>query len=144
MKNGRATKRTEPATFGLLANGSCGGWNIDVDETTSGPDRWFMQIQGPSVVFNFQLPSPTVIERIRHHLGAPQPSRGGAGSNGELVIGKGKSVSVRLRRDDEFDDRFFLVFGPADAPVVHYTIAGEDVRCLSAALDQVLEDLSDD
>ena len=141
MKNGRTATRSKPATLGLLANGSCGRWTIDVDEATSGPDQWFMQIEGPSVYFDFQLPSPRIIERIHHFLRPQQPSGGGSQSEGELAIGTGKSAPVRLLRDDEFDDRFFLVVGLSDGPVVRYTLAGDDVKCISAALEQVLEDL---
>jgi hypothetical protein len=148
MKNGRATTRSKPATLGLLANGSCGPWRIDVNETTSGPDRWFLQIEGPAVSFDFQIPSPGMIRRISEFLRLRRPSDGRPGGRGaeacELAIGTGKATPVWLRRDDEFDDRFFLVVGPADAPVVFYTLAGEDVKCVAAALEQAQEDLAAD
>jgi len=137
MKNGRATTRSRSATFGLLANGSCGPWSIDVDETTSGPDRWFMQIEGPAVSFDFQIPSPGMIQRMSEFLRAGRPS------GAELAVGKGKATPVRLVRDDEFDDRFFLVVGPPDAPVVRYTFAGDDANRVAVALEQVQEDLVD-
>jgi hypothetical protein len=146
MKNGRATTRSKATTLGLLASGSCGPWSIDVDETTSGPDRWFVQLQGPAVHFYFQIPSPTTIRRFSDFLRHQRPSgdRPSAESDPELAIGTGRPTPVRLLRDDEFVDRLFLVVGPASAPVVWHTLGGQDLECVSAALEQVLEDLPDE
>jgi hypothetical protein len=49
---------------------------------------------------------------------------------------------VLLLRDDEFDDRFFLRIGCADSLCVRYTLQGEDVKSVAAALEQVREDLA--
>jgi hypothetical protein len=146
MKNGRGATRSKAGTLGLLASGSCGSWSIAVDETTSGPDRWFLQVQGPAVYVSFQIRSPSTIRRISQFLRPQQPSGGrpSPGSDGGLAIGTGRPTPVRLLRDDEFDDRFFLVVGPADAPVVWHTLGGQDLECVSAALKQVLEDLPDE
>jgi hypothetical protein len=50
---------------------------------------------------------------------------------------------VRLLRDDEFDDRFFLVVGTPDATIVRYSLTGADVKCVAAALEQAREDLAE-
>jgi hypothetical protein len=128
------------ATLGLLANGSFNGWDVNVDETTSGPDRWFLQIEGPSIYFNFEIPSLDTISQVGRFLGARQTGRGSR-SNAELSIGENKHAPVRLLRDDEFADRFFLVIGPADAPLVRYALSGVDLKSVVAALEQVVEDL---
>jgi hypothetical protein len=47
-KNGQAQPTVHAADIGLLANGSSGAWRVDVDESISGPERWFLQIEGPS------------------------------------------------------------------------------------------------
>ena len=39
-------------TLGLLANGVSGSWEVAIDETSSGPDRWFAHIEGPTVCFS--------------------------------------------------------------------------------------------
>jgi hypothetical protein len=58
-----------------------------------------------------------------------------------LLIGTDTYTPVRLLRDDEFADRFFLLVGRADATIVRYTLLEDDAKCLAAALAQVREDL---
>ena len=143
-RNGPVRPTDGSTDIGLLANGYSGAWSIEVDQATSGPDRWFLQIEGPSAYFYFEIPSPNVIEEVLRLLSNRAAAVGrSADRDFELVIGTDAHVPVRLRRDAEFDDRFFLVFGLPDTPVIHYTLAGEDVKCVVAALGQVLEDLSD-
>ena len=80
------TTQTSPEApdenIGLLANGSSGPWEVSVDETISGDERWFAQIEGPSVYVSFEIPSPNIIgEAVRFlaHLmtrsGNPSPPR---------------------------------------------------------------------
>ena len=143
-RNGPVRPTDDSIELGLLAFGSCGGWQIHVDEATAGPDRWFLQIEGPSAYFDFEIPSPGVIVEVLRFLG-PRPAAvaRSADRDFELVIGTDAHNPVGLRRDVEFDDRFFLVFGSPGTPVIHYTLAGEDVKCVAAALEHVLEDLRD-
>ena len=47
--------------LGLLANGASGPWEFSVDETISGTERWFAQIEGPSVYISFEIPSPSIV-----------------------------------------------------------------------------------
>jgi hypothetical protein len=56
-----ATAKNAPGSLGLLADGSSGKWAVDIDGTTSGADRWFAQIEGPSVSFYFEIPAVDVI-----------------------------------------------------------------------------------
>jgi hypothetical protein len=132
--------------IGLLANGSSGGWNVDVDETTSGPDGWFLQIEGPSVYFYFQLHSLQTLVQLLQFLGISKPADRiqngvGAQSTERLILGVAHDAPVELRRDDEYDDRFFLVIGPIGAMRVQYSFAGDDLKHIIAALEQVREDL---
>jgi hypothetical protein len=145
-KNGQAQSTTQEMDIGLLANGISGAWRIDVDEATSGPDRWFLQIEGPSAYFHFEIPSLGVIERLGQFLATrPSPNSRQVGpgfqSDWELAIGMDPHAPVLVLRDDEFDDRFFLHIGRSDAVCVRYTFAGDDVKCLAAALEQVREEL---
>ena len=48
-------------SLGLTAIGAAGSWEIAVDETTSGTtQKWFAQIEGPSVYLYFAVQSPRV------------------------------------------------------------------------------------
>src|SRR5436190_2213730 len=85
-------------SLGLMASGSSGQWEVAVDETTAGPDRWFVQIEGPSVSFSFEIPSPEMISKARNFLGGcsspKEPHASFSAENGSLVIGKHRQISV--------------------------------------------------
>src|SRR5947209_15534860 len=93
-------------SLGLLANGSSGRWEVDVDETTKGPDRWFVQVEGPSVYFSFEIFSPEVISEALDFLGEHSSPKGAQArlpaKNGSLVVGKHRRTPVILIRDDEY------------------------------------------
>jgi hypothetical protein len=146
-----ALKGTKPVTdrniakIGLLANGSSGSWEIAIDETISGKDRWFAQLEGPAISFYFEIPSPRIIDDTIDYLGpgcsSPQGNSQSANRNAPLRIGGDKRMPVSLVRDDEFADRIFLVVGSDSAPVIRYTFSGPDISMMLEALRQVKEDL---
>ncbi len=144
----RGQPENDNEDLGLMANGSSGDWEVAVDETTKGPDRWFVQLEGPSVCFSFEVPSPEMIPRALDFLGGPSSSKGPyAGfpaENGSLVLGKHRQTPVILVRDDEYKGRFFLVIGQEADVVVRFTIAGQDWKDIQEALRQATEDLEDE
>src|ERR1700682_3156853 len=127
-------------SLGLMANGSSGRWEVAVDETTAGPDRWFVQIEGPSAYFPFEIPSPEVISKALDFLGRrsspKEPHARNSAGNGSLVLGGRQQTPVLLVRDDEYEDRYFLVFGQEAALAVRFTIAGKDLEDIREALRQ--------
>ena len=125
--------------FGLMANGSSGRWDVSIDETISGTERWFAQIEGPSLWLSFEIPSPTIISKVNQFLALPQPK--GEQTEGRLELGEAEGTPVALVRDDEYPDRGFLIVGPSDAPIVRFAVAGEDWDNLVQALRQVEQDL---
>jgi hypothetical protein len=132
---------------GLLACGSSGGWHVDVDETTSGPNCWFLQIESPTAYCDFEIPSAQTVREAHEFLserGAFEIQDGGdSNKHGSLVIGKHPENPAILIRDDEFTDRYFLWIGPKTARTC-LTIAGKDLIELTEALRQAVEDLEDD
>src|SRR6266850_23079 len=101
--------------IGLLANGASGQWEVAIDETTSGADRWFAHIEGASISFYFEIPSPDIVDKVIQFLAGPSAkglSANSSARNGTLIVGKDKHAPVRLIRDDEFSGRYFLVVGP--------------------------------
>src|SRR5436305_11578214 len=64
--------RKKQLTFELVANGLAGSWEISVDETTDGPQRWYLQIDGPMCYLNFRIADPIVVRAsldfLRGHL----------------------------------------------------------------------------
>ncbi|HTU22215.1 MAG TPA: hypothetical protein VMG10_29520 [Gemmataceae bacterium] len=148
-KNARPILGHGKENFGLLANGSSGEWEVAIDESTSGTERWYAQIEGPTVSFYFEIPSVDVVGKFLRFLN-PRPKATKISPNdseerhNSLVIGKDKKSPIILLKDDEYPDRFFLVVGPTDNPIVRFTISGRNVRKLADALRQVQEDLEDE
>jgi hypothetical protein len=145
-KNARPTQGRDDGCFGLLANGSSGQWEVGIDETTTGPDRWFAQLEGPSVSFYFEISSVDIVAKMIQFLESSpaakkhSPTRAGEG-NGALVLSKDKKSPVTLVKDDEYEDRFFLVVGLMESPTVRFVLAGTDATQIADALRQVKEDL---
>jgi len=134
-------------TLGLTAIGSAGGWEVAIDESTSGSsEKWFAQIEGPSVYWYFEVPSPHIIDQILEYLTEPTPTgkrlQGVPDQgNGDFVLGKSKKEPVTLVRDDEFRDRYFLIAETEAGLIMRATIAGDDLKSLVSALKQAKEDL---
>ena len=145
----RKVEETKPdardGDLGLLANGSSGPWDVSIDETIAGEERWFAQIEGPSVSIYFDLSSPDIISQAIRFLATTTEQagvrHGSARANGELRISKPTELPVLLVRDDEFEDRIFLVVGDVDRPVVRWTLTPSESRDILEALNQAQEDL---
>ncbi len=136
---------SQKSSIGLMAFGSSGPWEIAIDQTTSGTDRWFAQIEGPSVYLYFEIPALGSIDQAMEFLVC---CPGKAGRNpvheaqaGTLRLAAGKSMQVNLVRDDEFNDRYFLVIKPKHGLSIRFTLTGDDLKNVVNALRQSKEDL---
>lgn len=130
-------RRHEPAC-GLVANGSAGRWDVNIDETTEGEEQWFAQIEGPSVYLYFEVSSPAIVDELVRFFERPSASRGVIPS---LHVGSFGDDGVDLVRDDEYPDRCFIVIGRAPGATVRVALTGNDLADLTEALRQVREDL---
>jgi hypothetical protein len=144
----RTTPQRTTGDFGQLAYGSSGRWEIAVDEALSGADRWWAQIEGPLVSIYFAIPSLEIIDKVSsffasHATETKHPSNGRPKRTDSFTIGMGKRTPVTLMEDDEYDDRLFLVVGPAEGPMVRFVVVDTDLAQLSEALQQVKEDLDE-
>src|SRR5437867_11557383 len=92
----RVKKAAAAEKIGLLANGSAGPWDVAVDTATSGTERWFLQIEGPSIYFYFELASLNVVEKMAQFL---EEESTAPASNGNIVVGKDRHLPVSLVRD---------------------------------------------
>jgi hypothetical protein len=143
----QAVSEDPDENLGLLANGSSGPWEVSIDESVSGVERSFAQIEGPSLWLYFEIPSPDIIPKMIQFLLPPgtkreeMPSRSSRRSNKLLDISKPEETPVSLVRDDEYKDRCFIVVGRSDSPIVRFSIAGEDLDNLVEALRQVEADI---
>jgi len=141
----RVNSEAQDENFGLLANGSSGPWEVSIDETVSGLERWFAQIEGPSIYFDFELSSldiiPTTIRFLTALAEREEVSHDSSRTNGVLLISKANQTPVSLVRDNEFEDRCFVVVGHIDRPMVRYSLIGDDSHNIVEALHQVAKDL---
>src|SRR4051794_4427376 len=117
---------------GLVAVGSAGGWQVDLDEAISDDERWVMKIEGPSVYLNFEVESPRVIDKALEFLmkrkkADSESRRRWSRKNDELKIGKCDKELVTLVRDDEFADRYFLAVQTATKLTFRVTFGGKDL-----------------
>ena len=99
----------------------------------------YAQIDGPAVAFYFEIPSVDIVGKMVRFL-EPRSATTNEPPNGLLVIGKDKRTPIK---DDEYNDRFFLIIGPMDNPIVRFAIAGTDVIDIAEALKDVKKDLDD-
>ena len=143
----QASSETPNENLGLLANGSSGSWEVSIDESVSGTERSFAQIEGPSLWLYFEIPSPDTIPKIIQFLLPPGTKReqmpGCSSRSGgrQLDISESEETPVSLVRDDEYKDRCFIVVGRSDSPIVRFSVAGEDLDNLIEAFRQVEEDI---
>jgi hypothetical protein len=142
-RNARPITPQRTGSFGLLANGSSGQWEVAIDETTAGSDRWFMQLDGPAISFDFEIRTVGVVSEIVRFLES-SPLADSRDRDCSLVIGKSDDVPVTLVKDDEYRTRFFLVVGPPSGPSVRFVITGADAEMLIDALRQAESDLDDE
>lgn len=129
-QNSSLPEDTEPR-IGLTACGQAGEWNVSVDETISGTDQWFMQIEGPSTYLYFEIPSLLVVDQLLKVLdnSGATPAGGYANCN----IGTLHGIPVTAVRDSEYRDRLFICIGQGTG-CVQLTFVGDDFNALSAAL----------
>jgi hypothetical protein len=141
---------TEKATdrFGLVANGSSGVWDISINETIRGKEKWYADIEGPSVYLSFQLIDLDILDKMIAFLdrrasadASPRKTRSSEVEK-ELVIGSFGQAPVSLIGDNEYEDRCFLVVGPKSGCCVRFPLWGEDTRMIFDALRQIREDVT--
>jgi hypothetical protein len=143
---GSKTANGRKATLGLAANGSAGGWEVAVDETLEGQEKWFAQIEGPLLSLYFQIPSAgavgDIIRFLEHGRVGKAKASPPATGNGSKRIGGSRAAPVHLLRDEERPEGCFLLVGPSARPCVRFFLSGEDVASLTRALKQAQEDLN--
>jgi hypothetical protein len=133
---------------GLAANGSAGSWDVAVDETVSGAEVWFLQIDGPTTYLYFEIAGPDMINRVLDFIRSNQPSREetsgpqSAECADELAIGRFGEFNVSLVWDRETGDRCFVRLLGAAGSNLHVALGADDLEDLANAFLQVREDLS--
>jgi hypothetical protein len=137
----------DDGSLDLVASGSSGKWSVLIAETHTGPAKWFIQIEGPSICFSFELLSINILEKLLLVLDRPAssivrpPSSQPTPVNGGLLLGMSNRTRIVLLRDDEYVDRCFLMAGSDNTPIVRFSITGTDLLKLTDAFRQATKEL---
>lgn len=130
-------------SWGLLANGSSGRWDIAVDESRDGRE-WSMELIGPNIYLVFALRDLTVVSEavsyLRDGTGPNRPS--GSAEEDGLLLSRFGAVSVSLIWDNEDFLRCLIVVKTSDqSTLLHLGLEAADIQMFGDALSQVAEDL---
>lgn len=136
----------EPLDIGLVASARAGSWSVEIDQTISGAERWFAQIDGPLAYLYVEIASAAAIEeparlfaeRITSKVAAP------ASQAMSIEFGSFAGRPISLLFDDEFADRCFFLIADEAGSVIRFSVAGPDFVDLSTAIQQVVRELNRD
>ncbi|MBI1903748.1 MAG: hypothetical protein HYS13_21810 [Planctomycetia bacterium] len=144
----RENGRRKPSACALVANGVSGQWEIALDETVEGAQRWFAQIDGPLCYVYFQIQQPRVIEDmllfLQRHLSAPTDKERSTGQADQMELGPNGGNSVTLLWDGETNDRCFILIRGKGEFRARLCLAGTDLNDVVHALHQVRDELCEE
>jgi hypothetical protein len=122
--------------FGLAALGKAGGFTVEI---LSRPDSgWSVAIESPGWCFEFEITRPGMIAALAAFL----CSHNGRTEFADLVVGVFGEIPVRVVKDDEGSDRFFLR-AAGDGSLVEFTLVGEATLALAAAVAEAAAEFED-
>jgi hypothetical protein len=127
---------TPPEHYSTAGIGRTSRLAVEIDEALDDSGHVQMSINAPSWSFRFGLSSRDEVARIlsflREHAGRLEFS--------ELVVGSFHGTPVRLIKDDEFADRFWIR-SFADGLMVEFVLAADDLTEFTDAVAQAVADL---
>lgn len=121
--------RAQPS-WGAAAIGSSGEVAVELDEATSGPERWRLAVTTPNWHLRFEFAGPQAMEHCLKFIRA----HNGRTAFATLPLGTFHGAPVVLRKDDEYPDHFFLVLEGEQTAL--FTLAGDELNDLMTALQQ--------
>jgi hypothetical protein len=125
-----------PKLYGAAGVGSTSRFDVEIDEALDDVSDLQMSIRTRSWTFRFVLSAREDVARILSFLREPT----GRLEFSELVVGSFHDAPVRLIKDNEFADRFWLrAYG--DGPMVEFVLAADDLTEFIYAVGQAVQDL---
>ena len=119
--------------WGLLACGRSGETQVDVN-TSCGPEELLaLEISKPDWSLRFGILERGIVEELASFL-RPEGAE-------YIIAGTFDGTPVEMRRDREYNDRFFIVIGRGCARIELIVAGQRQVSELSSALSQAAEDL---
>jgi hypothetical protein len=137
---------TQTNSWALMANGSSGGWTVDVDESFDHENEWSVQIQGPQVYLDFQPRDLKVMEEIADFLDTSLKNtvycRRFSEATHARLIGNFGAGTVTLSWDDEDSARCFIMVRSEARSLLNLTLHENDILSLIEAIRQVVPNLA--
>jgi hypothetical protein len=119
--------------WGLLACGRSGQTHVELD-TSCGPEELLeLEISNPNWSLRFRIPGRDIVQELASFL---RPD-----GEESIIIGSFDGIPVEVRRDREYNDRFFIIVGRSGARTEFIVGGQQQVSELSSALLQATEDL---
>lgn len=129
----------------LVANGSAGAWTIDIDESLSGPQRWFLQIEGPACFLYSEISRPRAVAEISDFLNRCLSDRATArdGNYGLELETRGLH-SLELLWDGKPADRCFILLRGGGELSLRVALPRHDAEAVRDALEHACKELRDE
>ncbi|MFX1294473.1 MAG: hypothetical protein ACFFD2_06420 [Promethearchaeota archaeon] len=145
------TKKNNRA-YGLAAFGKSGEWTVAVDQTIQEPEEWFINLRKYPVNLYFRISSPKIIhqilEFIKETFKSPKyrdkeiaPGIFRHMDPKYIVIGSFLGIPVKLFKDGEFDDRYFIKIYVLKEDYIFITLIEQDIKDLKKIFQNIKEQL---
>lgn len=121
-------------SWGAAAVGSSGEVTVELDEATSGPERWRLTVTTSRWHLRFEVATPLAMEQLLEFIRA----HNGGTAFATLPLGTFLGAPVVLRKDDEYPDRFFLVL--EGEQIAFFNLSGDELYDLTAAIQHAATD----
>ena len=125
-----AAEAAVPA-WGAAAVATVGPVTVEVDEALATPD-WQLSLDTPAIYLRLRINGPETITRLHEFLTARL-----SGAAMEFTPGRHRSQNVLILRDDEPQERCFIVIGAADESSVRLTLSVEECQQWGKALEDI-------
>lgn len=127
---------TPPKHYGAIGIGCTTRFEVEIDESLDDPNDLQMGISVRAWSFRFALTSRDQVERILAFL----REYTGQLVFAEITVGSFQGAPVRLIKDDECVDRFWLR-AYAGGGMVEFLLIGNDLTEFTDAVSQAVQDM---
>ena len=117
-------------SYGLSASGMAGDFTVEVLSLPDGGGLFC--IQSPTWCFDFELSDPSAVGELAEFL----QTYADRAEFAEMAIGSFGGASVRMVKDNEFEDRFFIR-ATCTGPMVEFTLVGNAAKDFVSAVVEV-------
>ena len=117
-------------SFGLSALGIAGDFTVEVLSLPEGGG--LLSIESPTWCFDFELSGPSAVGELAEFL----QTYAGRAEFAEMAIGTFGGAVVRVVKDSEFEDRFFIR-ATCTGPMVEFTLVGNAAKDFVSAVVEV-------